>query len=166
MTTVSIPKVGEVNFPDSMSAEDIRKHSGRMHRLAGISARTGPVDVTRSLPFAKKSIASGNNSPDLAHFVSKAEHIPSGRHVIDFGTGRHAYKSLPSDGKDLNVSEFRRLLHEDLSEATSRAGTRGEWLDVDKPERGAPPASAAPAPRKLTAPSVISALKQIAAERK
>lgn len=152
--------MGEVNFPDSMSEEDIRKHSGRLHQIANISTRTGSVDVTRSLPFAQKAITRGDNDPALAHFVSQAEQSPDGRDRVDFATGRHTLKALPSDGRNFERSEFRKLLQEDLTEATSRAGTRADWLDVDKPERNSAPL----ADTRKSSP-IISALQQRAAER-
>jgi hypothetical protein len=160
MAKVTIPKVGDVNFPDSMSAEDIRKHAGRLHRIAQISEKTGTVDVTASLPYARKAIAAGNNSPALAHFVASAEHLPSGRDAVDFATGRHALKATTGSGNDLTQAEFRRLLQEDLNDATSRAGTRSDWMEVDKPESTA---SSATNFRKTSA--VLSALKERAAER-
>ena len=135
MPRVNIPKVGAVNFPDSMSREDIRKHAGRLHRIQEISDRTGSVKVTRSLPFAKKAIEKGDTHPALAHFVSKTEQLPDGHDHVDFATGRHTLKSLPADGKNFERAEFRRLLEEDLKEATERAGTRADALEVDKPER-------------------------------
>ena len=157
MPRVNIPRVGAVNFPDSMSREDIQKHAGRLHRIAEISDRTATVDVTRSLPFAKKAIAKGDTSPALAHFVSETRKLPDGRDHVDFATGRHTLKATPpGDGKNFERSEFRKLLQEDLNEATSRAGTRADWLDVDKQERNTPePKSSA----------LISALQQRAAER-
>lgn len=152
MPNVSVPQVGDVNFPDSMGAEDIRKSSSRLHKIADISTRTGGVDVTRSLPFAKKAITAGDNNPALTHFVNQAEHLPDGRDHIEFATGRHTLKSLPADGKNFERSEFRRLLQDDLQEATSRAGTRADWLDVDKnPEN----------PRNsVNKASIIAALQQ------
>jgi hypothetical protein len=162
MPKVIIPKVGSVNFPDSMSTEDVRKHAGRLHRIANVSERTGSVDVTRSLPFAKKAIAAGNNSPALAHFVSKAEHLPSGRDHVDFATGRHALKATAGSGKDFNQAEFHRLLHEDLAEATARAGTRSDWMEVDKPDHNQ---AGSPRISNVSKASIITALQQIAGGR-
>lgn len=162
---VNIPKVGAVNFPDNMSTDEVQKHAGRLHRIADISTRTVSVDVTRSLPFAKKAIAKGDNSPALAHFVSGTRKLPDGRDHVDFATGRHTLKSIPpGDGKSLERSEFRKLLEEDLNEATSRSGTKSDWWDIDRPERPGITIPEQP-PKTRMAAAMVSALQQRAAER-
>jgi len=136
MPTVHIPKVGQVNFPDSMNKDEIQHHAGRMHRIAEISDRTGSVKVTRSAQFARKALEKGDSSPSLRHFVAEARQLPDGEDHISFATARHALKATPpGDGQHFERSEFRRLLEADLKDASERAGTRADWLDVDKPER-------------------------------
>lgn len=157
MPLVSIPNVGDVEFPDSLSTEEIHKHSGRLHKIADISTRTGSVNVTRSLPFAKKAIAKGSTHPALTHFVSQTEKLADGRDHVDFATGRHALKATEGAGKNFEQAEFHRLLNEDLQEATSRAGTRADWLDVDQPNQSR---------KKTTSDKLVAALQQRAAERK
>ena len=146
-----------------MSEEEVRKVSSRLHRIEDISSRTGSV-VTRSVQFARQANAKDNN-PVLSHFLSKVEHLADGRDHIDFATGRHTLKSLPADGKNFDVSEFRRLLESDLKEATERAGTRADALEVEKPERYNGITIPKQAPKTQMGAALMSALQNRAAER-
>jgi hypothetical protein len=121
MATVNISGVGAVNFPDNMPHSEIQKHSARLSAIHNISRRTGSIDVTRSLPFAKKLVEKGNAPPEVRHFVSSAQHAPDGREHVDFASGRHALISAGVvGGNDLVRSEFTKTLGEDLREGTGR----------------------------------------------
>ncbi len=153
MPRVNILHVRPVNFPDSMSSSEIKEKAAHFHRIGKISTATPSVDVTRSATFAERN---QQHAPEMKQFLGKAELLPDGRRhasLMDAHNTLRQVQSVPlknlSTSTAIPRSEFKKLLHEDITESTKRAGTFSEYQNAARPTTiGVPDANDRASPGK------------------
>jgi hypothetical protein len=142
MPSVNIHHVGVVNFPDNMPHSEIQEKAAHFHRIGKISAATPSVDVTRSANFAERN---QQHAPEMKQFLGKTDLLPDGRRhasLMDAHNTLRQVQSVPL--KNLPTStvipraEFKKLLHEDITESTKRAGTFFEYQNAAQPPSASP----------------------------
>jgi hypothetical protein len=143
MPSVNIPHVGVVNFPDSMSSSEIQDKAAHFHGIGKLSAATPSVDVTRSAGFAERN---QQHAPEMKQFIGKTESLPDGRRhasLMDAHNTLRQVQSVPVKNLPTSTviprSEFQKLLHEDITESTKRAGTFSEYQNAARPQPSASP---------------------------
>ena len=143
MPRVNIPHVGMVNFPDNMAHSEIREKAAHFHRIGKLSAATPSVDVTRSAGFAERN---QQHAAEMKQFLGKTESLPDGRRhasLMDAHNTLRQVQSFPLKNLPTSTamprSEFKKLLHEDITESTKRAGTFSEYQNATQPQPSASP---------------------------